>query len=138
MQIRTRAVNLTFDLFIELGASNDQADFPIIYTNAITQQAGVTMELEQILQPLFDAILTTVPGPKVDLDAPLQLLVTNLGYDEYRGVTAVGRIHSGAIKSGQTVARMQKNGSVFLTNGRRYLYVLSGFGQSGSRICRGG
>jgi len=120
-----RAVNLTFDLFVELGASNDQADFPIIYANAITQQAGVTRELEKDLQPLFDAILTTVPGPAVDFDSPLQLLVTNLGYDEYRGVTAVGRIHSGSIKSGQAVARMQKNG-VILNERARYLYVFQG------------
>lgn len=121
----SRAVNLTFDLFIELGATNDQADFPIIYANAITQQAGLTMELESNLEPLFTAILDTVPGPKVDLDAPLQILVTNLGYDEYRGVTAVGRIHSGEIKMGQNVARMQKNGSV-LPEKARYLYVYQG------------
>jgi len=120
-----RAVNLTFDLFLELGATNEQADFPIIYTNAITQQAGLTKDLEKDLQPLFNAILETVPGPAVDFDSPLQLLVTNLGYDEYRGVTAVGRIHSGSIKSGQNVARIQKNGSV-LPEKARYLYVFQG------------
>ncbi len=120
-----RAVNLTFDLFLELGATNEQADFPIIYTNAITQQAGLTRDLEKDLQPLFNAILDTVPGPSVDFDSPLQLLVTNLGYDEYRGVTAVGRIHSGNIKSGQNVARIQKNGSV-LPEKARYLYVFQG------------
>ncbi len=120
-----RAVNLTFDLFLELGASDVQADFPIIYANAITQQAGTTKVLENDLQPLFAAILDTVPGPMVDNDSPLQLLVTNLGYDEYRGVTAVGRIHSGTIKSGQGVARMQKNGSI-LPERARYLYVFQG------------
>lgn len=120
-----RAVNLTFDLFLELGATNEQADFPIIYANAITQQAGLSRELENDLQPLFSAIIDTVPGPSVDMDSPLQLLVTNLGYDEYRGVTAVGRIHSGVIKSGQTVARMLKNGSV-LPEKARYLYVFQG------------
>jgi GTP-binding protein len=120
-----RAVNLTFDLFLELGASDVQADFPIIYANAITQQAGTTKNLENDLQPLFAAILNTVPGPTVDNDSPLQLLVTNLGYDEYRGVTAVGRIHSGTIKSGQSVARMQKNGAV-LPERARYLYVFQG------------
>ncbi len=120
-----RAVNLTFDLFLELGATNEQADFPIIYANAITQQAGVTRELEKDLQPLFNAILKTVPGPAVDFDSPLQLLVTNLGYDEYRGVTAVGRIHSGTIKSGQNVARIQKNG-VILPEKARYLYIFQG------------
>lgn len=120
-----RALNLTFDLFIELGASDPQADFPIIYTNAITQQAGTTPALENDLQPLFKTILETIPVPVVDKDAPLQLLVTNLGYDEYRGVTAVGRIHAGVIKAGQTIARIQKNGTV-LTEKARYLYTFQG------------
>jgi GTP-binding protein len=120
-----RAVNLTFDLFVELGANDLQADFPIIYANAITQQAGTTPRLENDLQPLFKAILDTIPAPVVDKDAPLQLLVTNLGYDEYRGVTAVGRIHAGFIKAGQNVARIQKNGSI--TNEKaRYLYTFQG------------
>ncbi|MCX6054455.1 MAG: translational GTPase TypA [Chloroflexi bacterium] len=120
-----RAVNLTFDLFIELGATNEQADFPIIYANAITQQAGITKELEPDLQPLFNAILDTVPPPKVDMDAPLQILVTNLGYDEYRGVTAVGRIHAGKLKAGGSVARIQKDGKILLERAR-YLYIFQG------------
>jgi GTP-binding protein len=120
-----RAVNLTFDLFVELGATDEQADFPIVYANAITQQAGLTRDLSPDLQPLFDAILETVPPPKVDVDAPLQLLVTNLGYDEYRGVTAVGRIHAGKLRAGQAVARIQKDGNI-LSERARYLYVHQG------------
>jgi len=120
-----RAVNLTFDLFVELGANDLQADFPIIYANAITQQAGTTTRLENDLQPLFKAILDTIPAPVVDKDAPLQLLVTNLGYDEYRGVTAVGRIHAGIIKAGQNVVRIQKNGSI-ANEKARYLYTFQG------------
>ncbi len=120
-----RAVNLTFDLFVELGASNEQCDFPIIYANAITQQSGTTKDLSPNLEPLFEAILDNVPAPKVDVDAPLQLLVTNLGYDEYRGVTAVGRIHAGKMKAGAPVARMQKDGKV-LPERTRYLYIYQG------------
>jgi len=120
-----RAVNLTFDLFIELGANDLQAEFPIIYANAITQQAGISPELENDLQPLFKAILETIPAPLVDKDAPLQLLVTNLGYDDYRGVTAVGRVHAGTIKAGQNVARIQKNGNILKEN-TRYLYTFQG------------
>lgn len=120
-----RAVNLTFDLFIELGATDEQADFPIIYANAITQQAGLTMELEPTLQPLFQAILDTIPGPTVDMNAPLQLLVTNLGYDDYRGVTAVGRIHSGSLSAGAAVARLEKDGSI-VPERARYLYIFQG------------
>lgn len=120
-----RAVNLTFDLFVELGASNEQCDFPIIYANAITQQAGNTKDLTPNLEPLFEAILDNVPAPMVDVDAPLQLLVTNLGYDEYRGVTAVGRIHAGKMKAGAPVVRMQKDGKV-LPERTRYLYIYQG------------
>lgn len=120
-----RAVNLTFDLFVELGASDAQCDFPIIYANAITQQASYTKELTPNLEPLFETILDTVPPPKVDVEAPLQLLVTNLGYDEYRGVTAVGRIHAGKMKAGGPVARMQKDGKI-LPERTRYLYVYQG------------
>jgi len=120
-----RTLNATFDLFVELGANDLQADFPIIYANGITQQAGTTPVLENDLQPLFDTILKTVPAPVVDMDAPLQLLVTNLGYDDYRGVTAVGRIHAGQIKAGQAVARIQKDGKI-VSERARYLYVFQG------------
>ena len=60
------AVNKTFDLFIELGASDRQADFPILYSNALTQQAGPTPELSPDYQPLFDAIVKHVPPPPVE------------------------------------------------------------------------
>jgi GTP-binding protein len=119
------ALNLTFDLFIELGASDEQADFPIIYTNGLTGQAGLTPELGPDLQPLFQAILRRVPRPRWSLDAPLQLLVTNLGYDEYRGVTAIGRIFAGRITAGQPLARMTLDGQV-LPERARYLYVHQG------------
>src|SRR5512136_155651 len=71
-----RVVNQTFDLFIELGASDEQADFPIIYTQATAGRAGLEPELGPDLQPLFQAILRRIPAPKVDLEAPFQMLVT--------------------------------------------------------------
>lgn len=120
-----RALNLTFDLFIELGASNEQADFPVVYTNGLTGQSGMTPDLTPNLQPLFEAILNNIPGPKVALDEPLQLLVTNLGYDEYRGTTAIGRIFAGKIKAGQPLARMTVDGRI-LPERARYLYVYQG------------
>ncbi len=67
---------------------------------------ALTPDLGPDLQPLFQTILHHVPAPKVDADAPLQLLVTTLGYNEYRGVTAVGRIFAGKIKAGQALARL--------------------------------
>ena len=117
-----RTLNSTFDLFIELGATDHQADFPVIYANAVTAQAGLTPQLEPNLQPLFLEILRHIPPPMVDKDAPFQMLVTNLGYDDYRGVTAVGRIHAGKIKLGQAMARIKVNGEV-LVERARYLYV---------------
>jgi GTP-binding protein len=118
-------VHQTFDLFIELGASDEQADFPIIYAQATSARAGFTPELGPDLQPLFQTILRHIPAPKVDLNAPLQLLVTTLGYDDYRGVTAVGRIHAGAIKVGQPLARLKVNGEI-VPERARYLYVHQG------------
>src|SRR5512136_2617188 len=106
-----RVLNQTFDLFIELGATDEQADFPVIYTQATTAQAGLTPALGPNLQALFQAILRHIPAPKVDPDAPLQMLVTTLGYDDYRGVTAVGRIHAGRIKVGQPLARLRIDGT---------------------------
>ena len=101
-----RALNQTFDLFIELGATDEQADFAVVYSNALVGQAGLTPELGTDLQPLFDAILRHVPAPRVDAAAPLQMLVANLSYDAYRGMTAVGRIVAGRVTVGQPVARM--------------------------------
>ncbi len=120
-----RTLNATFDLFLELGASDHQADFPIVYANAITQQAGMTQDMSPDLQPLFQTILEHVPGPMVDVDAPLQLLVTNLTYDDYRGTTAIGRIHAGKLQAGQAVARITHQGQV-LPERARYLYVYQG------------
>ncbi len=104
-------LNRTFDLFIELGASDLQADFQVIYTNAVTGQAGLTPQLSPNLDPLFDAILHHIPGPTVDPEAPFQMLVTTLDYDEHRGVSASGRITSGRISAGQDMIRITRDGS---------------------------
>ncbi len=120
-----RVLNETFDLFIELGASDEQADFPVIYAQATAGRAGLTPELGPDLQPLFDVILRKIPAPKVDPDAPLQMLVTTLGYDDYRGVTAVGRVFAGKIHSGQKLARLTADGGS-LPETARYLYTFQG------------
>jgi GTP-binding protein len=120
-----RVLNDTFDLFIELGASEEQADFPVIYAQATTGRAGTSPELGPDLKPLFDVILSHIPAPKVDLDAPLQMLITTLGYDDYRGVTAVGRVFSGKIKAGQKLARLTVDGQN-LPESARYLYTFQG------------
>lgn len=120
-----RVLNETFDLFIELGATEEQADFPVVYAQATAGKAGLTPELGPDLQPLFDVILRHVPAPQVDMDAPLQMLITTLGYDDYRGVTAVGRVFAGRIKAGQKLARLTVDGRN-LPETARYLYTFQG------------
>ncbi|MBL8049986.1 MAG: translational GTPase TypA [Anaerolineales bacterium] len=123
----SRVLNETFDLFIELGASEEQADFPVIYAQATAGKASLTPELDgdSNLQPMFDTILKHIPAPKVDPDAPLQMLVTTLGYDDYRGVTAVGRVFAGKIKANQRLARIKMDGTV-LPESAKYLYTFKG------------
>jgi GTP-binding protein len=120
-----RVLNETFDLFIELGATEEQADFPVLYAQATAGRAGLTPDLGPDLAPLFDAILKHIPPPKVDPDAPLQMLVTSLGYDDYRGVTAIGRIFAGRIKAGQRLARLTADGQN-LPETAKYLYTFQG------------
>jgi len=119
------ALNQTFDLFIQLGATDAQADFPVIYANAVTGEAGLTPQLGPNLQPLFEAILRRIPAPRVDVDAPFQMLVTSLGYDPYRGTTATGRITAGRLRAGMPLARITHTGEV-LAISARYLYLHQG------------
>ena len=120
-----RVLNETFDLFIELGATEVQADFGVVYATATTGRAGTTPELGPDLKPLFDAILRDIPCPKVEMDAPLQVLVTTLDYDNYRGLTAIGRVFAGRIRAGQPIVRIGSNGEQH-SESARYLYVHEG------------
>ncbi len=120
-----RVLNETFDLFLELGATDEQAEFPVVYAVATTGRASLSSELGPDLQPLFQTILRHVPPPMVDADAPLQMLVTTLGYDNYRGLTAVGRLFAGRIKAGQPLARMTLDDEI-LPERARYLFVHEG------------
>jgi GTP-binding protein len=105
------ALNETFDLFIELGASEKQADFPVIYTIGLTGQAGnVPDDLADDLDPLFEMILKEVPPPDVVVDGPATLLVTTLDYDNYKGQIGVGRVHSGTLRRNMAVVRMTPTG----------------------------
>ena len=120
-----RALNDTFDLFVELGANEKLLEFPIIYANGLEGTAGVTQQLENNLRPLFECILKEIPGPIADPDAPFQMLVTNLGYDEYSGVTASGRIHAGKLLNNQFIYRIQHDGSMEKIQAR-YIYTFQG------------
>lgn len=118
-------LNKTFDLFVELGANDEQCDFPVVYANGIEGRAGLTKDLSPNLQPLFDVILENIHAPKVDADAPFQMLVTNIAYDDYRGLSAIGRINRGKIHVGDTLSRMKLDGTV-TTEHARYLYTYNG------------
>jgi GTP-binding protein len=108
------AVNATFDLFIDLGASDEQVDFPVVYTRALEGRAGLDAdELAPDLRPLFETILTYLPGPTVRPAGPLQLLVTTLEYSSYVGKIAIGRLSSGTLRTGQGVLRAAPDGQMF-------------------------
>ena len=121
----SRVLNEAFDLFIELGATEEQADFPVIYAQATAGRAGLTADLDSDLEALFNVILRHIPPPKVDPEAPLQMLVTTLGYDDYRGVTAIGRLFAGRIRAGQKLSRLTLDGRN-LPESARYLYTFKG------------
>ncbi|MDX1416817.1 MAG: translational GTPase TypA [Candidatus Promineifilaceae bacterium] len=107
------ALNATFDLFIDLGASDEQADFPVIFAKALTGQAGYTPEeMEEDLRPLFDTILDHLPAPHVDVNGSTQLLVSTLEYSSYVGKIAIGRLSSGSIIGGQNIAHITAKGDV--------------------------
>jgi GTP-binding protein len=115
-------LNETFDLFIELGATDEQAEFPVVYAIGMEGLAGYSPELGPDLTPLFETILKEVPPPTIDPDAPMKLLVTTLEYDNYKGQIAVGRLLSGTVRRGMSVVRMSPSGE--RENGRiEYLFT---------------
>lgn len=97
-------VNATFELFIELNATDEQCDFQVIYASGVKGQAGLSPEkVGNDLGPLFEAILRCIPEPTIDPDSSLQMLVTNLDYDEHKGRIAIGRVHAGTMQRGMEV-----------------------------------
>jgi len=101
-----------YDLFIDLGATEDQIDFPVLYTVATEGQCATTPDGELTdLRPLFDTILDTVPAPSGNPDATLQVLVTSVQRDNYLGPVAVGRVEHGTIRNRQTVSLCHRDGT---------------------------
>ncbi len=132
-----RTLNRTFDLFIELGATEEQTDFPVIYANGIEGRAGTTEELSPNLQPLFETILTKVEPPAVEIDAPFQMVVTNISYDDYRGLNGIGRIHRGKITAGMNLARIKVDGGI-VPEKARYLYTYNGLSKVETSVASAG
>lgn len=106
-------LNKTFDLFVELGATDEQTDFPVIYASGVQGKAGTEPDLNTMTEgviPLFETILNVIPAAKMEVDAPLQMLTINLSYDNYKGKIAVGRVYAGKVKKGQEVMHITREG----------------------------
>jgi GTP-binding protein len=107
------AVDKVLDLFLELGADEDQCDFTYLFASGMAGFAKESLEAESVdMQPLFNAILQHVPPPVGDSNKPLQLQVTTLDYSEYLGRIVIGRIHNGTIRSGQQAALVTEDGTI--------------------------
>lgn len=108
------AVDKTFDLFCELGAPDHLADFPVVYASAKQGKAGLDANLEKMtdISPIFDEIINHIPAPTGDEAKPLQILVTTITGDNFKGRIAVGRVVNGSVRAGQEIAHINRNGSV--------------------------
>jgi GTP-binding protein len=108
-----KAVDKVLDLFIELGADDDQCDFPYLFGSGLGGYAKTELDEESTdMKCLFEAILAHVPPPVGDVNKPLQLQVTTLDYSEYVGRIVIGRIHNGTIKVGQQAALVTETGAI--------------------------
>ncbi len=105
------ALNNTFDLFVELGANDEQLDFPIIYASGLGGFAIRELNDQKVdMRPLFEMILEKVPAPAGNLDLPFLMQSTTISYDDFIGREACGRILEGKVKKGDTLVRIDKNG----------------------------
>ena len=119
----TEVIDEVLDLFIELNANDEQLEFPVVLCSARNGIAKLTMDEEsENLEPLFRVILENIPAPDVDLEAPLQMLVNTLDYDDYVGRIVVGRIVRGTIHNGETITLMNEESSRKAKIGRLYSY----------------
>ena len=109
-------VDLTFDLMADLGASDEQLDFPILYAVAREGKAFRSLDEPQVdMRELFETVLEEIPAPEVDLTAPFQMLVTNLDYSEYLGRIVIGRVRRGEVRRGEPVNLIHKDGTMTRT-----------------------
>ena len=116
-------IDEVLDLFIELDADEDQLEFPVVLASARNGIAKLSMDDESTtLEPLFKVILENIPAPDVDVDAPLQMIVNTLDYDDYVGRIVVGRVIRGTIHNGENIVLMDEGGNRNGKIGRLYSY----------------
>ena len=125
------------ELFLDLGADEQVADFPYVFASA---KEGFATEDPEVpgdsMQPLLEVLLEHVPGPEVDVNSPLQMLVSQIDYSEYVGRIAIGRIQAGTIRSGQSLALMQESGQ---TEGKvGQLFVFDKLGRTETETAEAG
>ncbi len=117
-------VDEILELFMDLNATDEQLDFKVVYASGKNGFAKLSLDDEsKDMQPLFETIVNTIPEPAGDKDDPLQLLVTNIDFDEYTGRVGIGRITRGTIRNDETVALCKKDGSIQnIRIGKLYTY----------------
>ncbi len=121
-----RVIDEVFDLFDKLGATDEQLDFPIIYTSAVSGIAGLDPEkLEENMSPLLDLIIEEVPPPKLSVDEPFQMQISSLNYSTYEGVMGIGRINRGQTTRNSSVTLVDRHGD------KRKARILNIYGYSG-------
>ena len=102
------------ELFMDLGATNEQLDFPVVYASGKHGKAGLgtNINLMTDIKPLFEKIIEAIPSPDPDIDSPLQIMIVSVSYDNYKGKIGIGRIHKGKIVNGEPIARITRDGKI--------------------------
>src|SRR5512147_1391817 len=109
-------LNEVYDLFIDLDATEEQIEFPVLYTSGRAGTASTSLEVPgEDLRPLFDAIIKNVPPPRGDVNGPLQMLVSNLDANDYLGRIAIGRIFNGQVKLNDQIVVCKLDGTFYET-----------------------
>jgi len=124
-------IDKCFDLFVELGATDKQTDFAVVYASGIQGKAGMEPDnLSDDLGPLFDAIMESIPPPRCESVEPdtLQAMISNIDYDDFKGKMGIARITNGSVKAGQSVS-LQKPGLPKKTGRISKLFVFDNLGQ---------
>ena len=109
----TEVLDEVFDLFVELGADDEQLDFAVVYASA--REGFAKLEVDDVsdnMEPLFDSIIKNVKAPEGYLDMPLQMLISTIDYNEYVGKIGIGKIERGSIKRNQQIALIRKDGTI--------------------------
>ncbi len=134
----TEVLNEVFDLFVELNATDEQLDFTVVYASGREGYAKVSLDDDnRDITPLLDTILCYVPKPEGDSDAPLQIQISSLDYNDYVGRIGIGRVYAGTINAGQQIIRIDKSGN-HTTQKVVEVFTFAGLGrQSVKSVCAG-